>query len=65
MYILEEHVLDVKQVYFVGKDHVLDVKQVSYILEEYVLDVKQVYEVHRRACFGCKTGKKKTCQFVF
>jgi len=47
--ILEKHVLDVKQVYYVVEKHVLDVKQVYYILEQHVLDVKQ----------------KKTCQFVF
>ncbi len=68
-----------KQVYYVVvEEHVLDVKQVSYILEGHVLNVKQVYDVHERACFECKTSllrigtacfgcktEKKTCQFGF
>jgi len=62
---LEEHVLDVKKVYFVVEEHVLDVKQVSYILEQHVLDVKQVYDVHGKACFGCKTSVRCTWKSMF
>jgi len=33
-------------------------------MEKHVLDVKQVYDVHGKACFGCKTEKNLSVCFL-